>query len=411
MKTTSRSAWDSALSIIQSLRKEGHVALLAGGCVRDRLLGRVPKDYDVATDALPDRVREMFPRARLVGAKFGVMLVRKFGHDIEVATFRTDGRYSDGRRPDSVSFGTELDDARRRDFTVNGLFLDPVDQRIIDHVGGREDLAGKTIRTIGDPDERFSEDHLRMLRAVRLAARLNFQIETATANAIRRLAPNLQSISPERIWMELEQILTEPTRASGWSLLQSLGLRPHLSSHWPADSAKDALTNRRLSALPIRMIDCPLALAAILVGDEVIVGRRICRAFRLSNQTIRRTEWLLRSLPSVPRATALELADFKSLLSNADWESLLDLAQADLTSRGHGQETVEQARWRASLISPEDAAPLPLLTGDDLSALGVSPGPAMGEILRRLYRAQLNDEIGDRNAAIRLAELLRDQGG
>jgi poly(A) polymerase len=404
MKSAQHDAWDAAIFVIRALREAGHAALLAGGCVRDRLLGRTPKDYDVATDARPQRVREIFPRARLVGAKFGVALVRKFGHNIEVATFRADGRYSDGRHPDDVTFGTELDDARRRDFTINGLFLDPEADRLIDHVGGRDDLAARTIRTIGNPEQRFAEDHLRMLRAVRLASRLDFRIEAATADAIRRLAPHLSAISPERIWMELEQILTEPTRAVGWSLLLSLGLRANLSSSWPTDAARDALVGQRLAALPDQAVEAPLALAAALTDLSPPGAREVCRSFRLSNRMTNRTKWLLRSLPAVSNAAALELADFKMLLANEDWTPLLDLLGADLAARGYDPGPVDEARRRAAAIAPQDVAPPPLLSGDDLAALGVSPGPIMGEILGGLYRAQLNEEVKTLNDALRFVK-------
>ena len=400
MKSAQHDAWDAALFVIRALREAGHAALLAGGCVRDRLLGRTPKDYDVATDARPQRVREIFPKARLVGAKFGVVLVRKFGHNIEVATFRADGRYSDGRHPDEVTFGTELDDARRRDFTVNGLFLDPAADRLIDHVGGRDDLATRTISTIGNPEQRFAEDHLRMLRAVRLAARLDFRIEAATADAIRRLAPHLSAISPERIWMELEQILTEPTRTAGWSLLLALGLRAHLSSSWPTNAARDALVGQRLASLPDQAVDAPLALAAALTDLSLPGAREVCRSFRLSNRMTNRTKRLLRSLTAVYNAAALELADFKTLLANEDWTSLLDLLRADLAARGHDPGPVDEALRRAAAIAPQDVAPPPLLTGDDLATLGVSPGPIMGDVLRGLYRAQLNEEVKTLNDAM-----------
>ena len=214
-----RDARAAALDIIATLRSAGHIALLAGGCVRDLLLNRTPKDYDVVTDATPRRVKELFPRARQVGAKFGVMLVRRYRHDVEVATFRADGTYSDGRHPDQVTFGTEQEDAARRDFTVNGMFCDPAEERIIDHVGGREDLEAGVIRTIGVPAERFAEDHLRMLRAVRFASTLGFELAPETLAAIRQHAPKLELISAERIWQELVQILVGSARARGWTLL------------------------------------------------------------------------------------------------------------------------------------------------------------------------------------------------
>ncbi|MCH7994391.1 MAG: CCA tRNA nucleotidyltransferase, partial [Planctomycetes bacterium] len=204
MSAAHKDARLAALRILEKLRARGHTALLAGGCVRDMLLSIPPKDYDVATDATPKRVVRIFPRSRTVGAKFGVVLVRQYGHDIEVATFRSDGTYSDGRHPDTVVFGTDVEDARRRDFTINGLFFDPIEERVIDHVDGRRDLEAGVIRTIGEPEARFAEDHLRMLRAIRFAARLGFVIEPRTMAAIKCLAQRLGDISTERVWLELE---------------------------------------------------------------------------------------------------------------------------------------------------------------------------------------------------------------
>src|SRR5688572_13668746 len=193
-----------ALAVVQRLRGAGHVAYFAGGCVRDLLLGLEPKDYDVATDAPPDRVRELFKRTQAVGQAFGVILVRVGRSQVEVATFRTDGTYLDGRRPSEVRFTTAEEDARRRDFTINGLFLDPMENdRIIDYVGGQEDLAARRLRAIGDPAARFGEDHLRLLRAVRFAARFSLEIAPATAMAIESKASSLKGISPERIAEEL----------------------------------------------------------------------------------------------------------------------------------------------------------------------------------------------------------------
>ncbi len=399
MTSNQTEAWNAALFVIQALRDAGHAAVLAGGCVRDRLLGRTPKDYDVATDAPPHRVREVFPKARLVGAKFGVALVRKYGHDVEVATFRSDGVYRDGRHPDNVTFGGEIDDARRRDFTINGLFFDPGTNQVIDHVGGRDDLAAGVIRTIGDPESRFSEDHLRMLRAVRLAARLNFVVEPATANAIRRLASHLPAISPERIWMELEQILTESTRMVGWSLLRSLELRGQLSPAWQVNPRQDELVGRRLAGLPAQIIDHALALAAALPDAEDGTVLKVCRSFRLSNRLTARTRWLVRGLNHIGDADSLELADFKILLANEDWELLLDLLKADLFAHDCSDEPLCRARDRAAGIARDDITPPPLLDGDEIIALNIPPGPALGRVMRDLYRAQLNESIRTRSEA------------
>lgn len=403
MTSHTKSNLEAASAILAKLREAGYVAYLAGGCVRDRLLGRPPKDHDIATSARPDEVRALYPNARLVGAKFGVVLVRQSGQEVEVATFRTDGTYSDGRRPDEVIFGDERADAGRRDFTINGMFYDPVADRVIDYVGGQDDLAHGIIRTIGDPDARFAEDHLRMLRAIRLSARLDFPIEATTRLAMTRLRHQLANIAPERIWMELEVILEEPTRARGWALLIETGLREYLASAWPAESALDLLAGKRLSALPHQPMDAGLALSAALPDVSTHRSKEICRSFRLSNHLTDQVAWLTSSLTAAHQAAELELADFKTLRANVDWPLLLELLRADLIARGLDLTAYERALSRAKGISREEAAPPPLVTGDDLLAMGVTANVQLGAIHRAVYRAQLNEEICTKDEGLMLA--------
>ena len=408
MKLRPKDAWVAALEIMDRLRAEGHVALLAGGCVRDRLLGAEPKDYDVVTDATPRRVHQLFPRAREVGAQFGVMLVRKYGHSIEVATFRADGPYSDGRHPDQVRFGSELEDARRRDFTINGLFLDPLGDRVIDHVGGRADLEAGIVRTIGDPDERFAEDHLRMLRAVRFAARLSFTVEPKTLAAIRRLGPYLSAISPERIAQELEAILTAPSRATGWNLLVDTGLRRHLNARWPADEPEDDLAGRRLAALPPVPIGTALAFGGALAAHAVTEVRELCMALRCSNRVSDAVVWLVSHLPTVraPGAPGMELADLKMMMAHEHWDDLRQLLCADLTARGNSLVTFERICARADAVPGEEIAPRPLVTGEDLHAMGIPQGPRFGVLLGAAYREQLNNVVRTRDQALELIRRL-----
>lgn len=402
-----RDAYSAVLQIVKKLRAEGHVALLVGGCVRDRLLGRTPKDYDVATDATPARLKEVFPRAREVGAQFGVMLVRRLGHDIEVATFRADGPYSDGRHPDQVTFGTDVEDARRRDFTINGLFLDPIADRIIDHVEGRADLKAGIVRTIGDPAQRFAEDHLRMLRAVRFAARLGFAIESSTREAIRRLAGHLEIISAERVWLELEAMLREPTRAAAWSLLVETGLAAHLVSGWATKPDEDALIHARLAALPAVPLEAALGLAAMLCARPPSEVAGLGSTLRLSNRLCKAVVWMVASLPSVRHEASLELAELKMLMAKESWPALLALLRADLVARGESPAPQERLERRAAAIAPDRVAPPPFLTGDDLRDMGMSPGPRMGDVLRAVYRAQLAEAITVQEEAIAMA---RDLG-
>jgi poly(A) polymerase len=227
---------DAAVTVIRTLRQAGHIAYFAGGCVRDELLGNPPDDYDVATDAIPPRIAELFPRSNHVGAAFGVMLVSVGKSVVEVATFRADGRYTDKRRPDSVTFSDPVADAQRRDFTVNALFIDPTrpgrelapgrisSGEVIDHVGGLADLQARVLRAVGDPEKRLAEDHLRALRAARLAAKLGFEVDARTAGAIRVHASELAGVSRERIGEELRKMLAHPARARAAALIEDLGL-------------------------------------------------------------------------------------------------------------------------------------------------------------------------------------------
>lgn len=435
MTRAPRSAHAAALDTVQCLRAGGFRSLFAGGCVRDRLMGRTPKDYDVATDATPDAVLRLFPGARAVGAKFGVVLVRRYGFDIEVATFRSDGQYSDGRHPDQVIFGTEIDDAQRRDFTINGLFFDPVDEKIIDHVGGRADMDARLLRTIGDPDRRFGEDHLRMLRAVRFAAELSFVIDAGTFAAMRRHADRLLTISPERVWMELSKILAGPRRSRGWQLLVQAGLRPYLAEDWSGDPVTDQETAQGLDRLPHEDRPPTLGLAAAMLdvltmrGPEVpeigsphrpalvpsnippagvgrpslnaalVVIRARCRSLRLSNAEMDAVQWLISSLPLVRDPDRLELADLKLLLRNVAWPHLMELLAADLATRRQDVAPVGVLTDRAAAIPPDAIAAPPFITGDELISAGRRPGPELGELLRGLTRAQLNEEIRTKSEA------------
>jgi poly(A) polymerase len=222
---------DDALAVLLRLRDAGHEAYFAGGCVRDMLLGLAPSDFDVATSAPPKAVQTLFSNAQAVGAAFGVILVRHGGSQIEVATFRSDGQYLDGRHPVSVNFSTAEEDAQRRDFTVNALFYDPVHDKVIDYVGGREDLQNHLIRAVGTPAARFDEDHLRMLRAIRFAARFGFSVEPKTAEALTLHASRIISISPERIADELRRMLTAPTRGAAWPMLFQFNLASPIFRH------------------------------------------------------------------------------------------------------------------------------------------------------------------------------------
>jgi poly(A) polymerase len=278
-----------ATDVVRRLRAAGHQALWAGGCVRDMLLGREPDDFDVATDARPEQVQTLFKRTVAVGVSFGVIQVlgpRPLA--VEVATFRSDGSYSDGRHPDTVVFSSPEEDARRRDFTVNGMFFDPIEEKYIDYVGGQDDLQAGVLRAIGDPVQRFSEDKLRLLRAVRFATRFQLKLDPATAAAIRAMAGEITVVSAERIAEELRKLLTDPRRAEGMGLLAYVGLSAVLLPE-VADVAKAV---RVLESLPTDA-SFPLALAAILQDLDSKAAGRTCLRLKLSNAERARIEWLV----------------------------------------------------------------------------------------------------------------------
>ena len=397
----------AALAVVRRLRENGHQALWAGGCVRDKLLHRQPADIDVATDAPPERIIELFRRTRKVGAKFGVVMVRQGAHWIETATFRTDFDYQDGRRPEKVVFTTAEHDAERRDFTINGLFYDPIEDEVIDYVGGRQDLDAGIIRAIGDPPQRFAEDHLRLLRAVRFSTRFSFTIEPLTAAAIREQADKITRISPERIREELEKMFVEPTRNRAVEQIAELGLLEHL---WPKASWTDEQVARAvavLAALPDGA-DFTLSLAALVHEASQREARRIARALRCSNQQIRDTTWLIEHLDDVEQAANLTLPALKKLIARDRFDDLLDLHRAYCLARDLPLDGNNTARQRRDAIPPDQVAPPPLVTGDDLIALGLKPGPRFKRILETLYDDQLDNKLTTRDHALERMQQFAD---
>lgn len=394
---------ESALAVVRRLRDQGHTAYYAGGCVRDMLLGGEPKDYDIATDAEPERVRQLFRRAQLVGAQFGVVRVRHRGHWIEVATFRQDIDYQDGRRPSRVTFTNAEKDARRRDFTVNGLFYDPVDERVLDFVGGKQDLEARLIRAIGVPAERFAEDHLRLLRAARLAARLGFEVDPATADAIRAHAASLARITPERVREELDKMLAHPERRRAIALTAELGLLPYLwpGSDWPPDRLKRVLAV--LAALP-PTADFTLGMAGMLHDRPVADVRRVATDLRSSNQQVEDMSWLVARREQLLASATMSPAELKRLMTCPRFPDLVALHEAVLRACGALLESVDAARARAAVIPAGEVAPPPFITGEDLIARGLPPGPRFKVILNDLYTAQLNGELQHREEALKRLE-------
>ncbi len=426
-----------AFAVVRRLREAGHVAYFAGGCVRDLLLEREPKDYDVATDAPPERVRSLFSSTQAVGAAFGVILVRQRRSLIEVATFRSDGAYLDGRRPSAVRYTTAEEDARRRDFTINGLFLDPlregpIENQVIDYVGGREDIAAGRLRAIGDPELRFSEDYLRLLRTVRFAARFGFAIDPATGDAIRRHGPRLARISPERIGEEMRMMLVPATRALAWRLLGDLGLNVVLFRFLEAppgdvDWGRDINTHfARLT--PGRDAPFGLALAAAVlqqawwslptgIGFRTLLDRAsathfvqaLRRALKISNEISDDVQGAIEGLGLLLKPDPPELpgvAALKRFLARPTAAMSVELLVAFESPLAAGQ--VAAIQTRLAELAREDVAPPPLVTGDDLTAAGLKPGPVFRTILDTVYDAQLEGKTTTRDDAMAIALRLAD---
>jgi tRNA nucleotidyltransferase/poly(A) polymerase len=403
-----------ALTVAARLREAGFAAYWAGGCVRDEILGRRPKDFDVATDATPERIRDLFGHRRTlaIGAAFGVITVRgpREAGMIEVATFRRDSTTSDGRRPDHVTFSSAREDAARRDFTINGLFYDPARGQVIDFVGGQEDLARRVVRAIGPPRERFAEDKLRLLRAVRFAASLDFTLESETVAALREMAGQITAVSPERIAMEMRRMLVEPGRGRGAGLLIDVGLAAALLPEIvPRDAAGQQRLDRAVAVLKrLRQPSFPLALAALLERMVDPDGARVIGLrWRLANREIERVAWLVEHREALAGARQAPWSRLQPLLIAAGIGDLLALHEAGRP------EAAEEAAYCRELLArpPEVLDPPPLLTGEDLLAHGIPAGPVYKTLLERLRAAQLDGEIRTNEEALALADrLLRGDG-
>lgn len=422
-----------ARSIIARLRAAGHQAYLVGGCVRDLLLGRSPKDFDVATDARPDRVSELFENSEQVGAHFGVVLVRENTSQVEVATFRSDTSYSDGRRPDAVRFEAgPRQDVMRRDFTVNALLLDPGTNEVLDFVGGREDLRCGVIRAIGDPEARFREDHLRLVRAVRFAARLGFQIEADTMAALIRLHGLVLTVASERIRDELTRILTEGGARRGFELLDQTGLLNDLLPEVAAMKGVaqppdfhpegDVWMHTLLLLEKLRHPTVTLAAGALLhdVGKPATfrvagrirfdghaeVGVRLAHGIltrlRFSGEQSERIEALIAHHMRFKDTGKMRESTLKRFLRMDNFAEHLELHRLDCLS-SHGKlDTYKRVRARLEELGEEELRPAPVLTGRDLIEAGYEPGPAFAKMLAAVEDAQLEARVQTRDAALAL---------
>jgi poly(A) polymerase len=421
-----------ARAVAGRLRQAGHQALFAGGCVRDRLMGRPPKDYDVATSARPDEVERLFPRAIGVGKAFGVIRVRQAGHEYEVATFRQDHAYRDGRRPEAVTFSDAEQDARRRDFTINALFQDPATDDILDYVGGQADLAARVLRCVGEPRERFQEDHLRLLRAIRFSEALGFVLHPDTRQALVACAPLITRVSAERIRDELSRILTEsirPGRAVG--ALRESGLLRHVlpeveamvgQEQPPEFHPEGDVFQHTAIMLDLMTERAPLLAWAVLlhdVGKPLVVTRdgdrlrfnnhdkagqelaaAILRRLCFSNHDLEAIAHMVGNHMRFKEARKMRPATLRRLVAAPTFRLELELHRLDcLASHGKLENHDFLAAFERSLQS-EAALPKPWVSGRDLMDLGLREGQAIGRWKAWAHEAQLNGEFADRDALL-----------
>jgi len=386
---------DSAVEIIRKLRGAGHEAYMVGGCVRDMVMGIEPSDYDIATSARPEEIIRMFPRTEAIGAQFGVVLVIHRGHAFEVATFRSDEAYVDGRRPTGVVFTDAKTDVLRRDFTINGLLFDPIENRVIDYVSGQEDIRNKIVRAIGDPQRRFEEDKLRILRAVRFGARLGYSIEPKTWEAACRMADRIRQVSIERIREEILRILTEGEAARGCRMLHEAGLRAQIL---PEVEWTTHLENSLKRMPPGPAPD--FAMALLLHETPPPIVANIVERMKFSNAEIGHIVALVENRPRMGEARTMSAAALKRFFRLPRFADHLELARICTVASGGDLRDVEYAARMFQGWSQEEISPRPLITGDDLIALGFKPGPLFKVILTRVEDEQLEGRLNAREAAI-----------
>ena len=423
----------TAREVAHRLRAAGHIAYFAGGCVRDMVRGLAAKDFDVATNATPDIVQKIFPHTYAVGAHFGVVVVVENGFNFEVATFRSDGAYLDHRHPVDVRFSSPEEDAKRRDFTINGMFFDPEKNELIDFVGGRADLEVKVVRAIGDPAARFAEDRLRMLRAVRFATVLDYKIDNQTWDALVANAASINEISAERIREELVKIFLSPNRVHGWELLDQSGLMRTVLPE--LDAMKGCLqpeqfhpegdvfehTKLMLGLLPEK-VSAPLVLSVLFhdVGKPVTAqvdetGRirfnehdrigaamteSIMERLRFSRAEIDAVVEMVRQHMVFKDVPKMRVAKLKRFMARPTFEEELELHRVDCASSHKMMDNYEFLLQKREEFANEPIIPPPLVRGDDLIALGMKPGPAFGEILEAVETRQLEGALKDRQQAL-----------
>jgi poly(A) polymerase len=391
----------TARSLVDRLRTAGHIAYFAGGCVRDLVRDRTPKDIDIATDARPEEVQKIFRRTYAVGAHFGVIVVLENDFQFEVATFRSDGAYLDGRHPVSVHFSSAEEDARRRDFTINGMFYDPTKEAVIDFVGGRKDLAAGIIRAIGDPQQRFKEDRLRLLRAVRFATVLEFEIEAATWAAIVGAADTINEISAERIREELVKIFLSPHRLRGWDLLDQSGLMLSLLPEEVSLPLVLSVLFHDIGKPPTATVD---ETGRIRFSGHDKVGAAMTEALmhrlRFSRAETEATVEMVEQHMVFKDAPNMRISRLKRFMARPHFQDELELHRVDCLG-SHGMlDNYDYLLRKQEEFANEPIIPPPLLRGDDLIAIGLKPGPLFGEILEQVETRQLEGTLRDREEAL-----------
>lgn len=424
----------AAIDIIGKLQEKGHIAYLAGGCVRDMLRGETPKDYDIATSALPEEITSIFSKTREVGVHFGVVIVIVNNQAFDVATFRNDGSYKDGRHPEEVTFSTPKDDTARRDFTVNGIFFDPISEKYIDFVEGKSDIDKKVIRAIGEPNLRFQEDHLRLLRAIRFAARFDYEIETETWNSIKSNASGISKISKERIRDELTKILLNENRVLGFDLLVESGLMEHIipeilqlkGCEQPPQFHPEGdvfIHTRLMLSLLKNDPSIELVLSVLLhdigkpatysfdeeadrirfnghdkLGAEM--SDQILRELKFSNSIIEDVVQMVANHMTFKDVQNMRQSKLKRFMSRSTFNDEIELHRVDCLGSWGGLDNYDFLNKKMIEFANEPIIPQPLLTGKDLIELGWSPGPDLGQTLNSVQDLQLEGKLNSKDEAL-----------
>ena len=424
----------AAIDIIGKLQDKGHIAYLAGGCVRDMLRGETPKDYDIATSALPEEITSIFTKTREVGVHFGVVIVIVNNQAFDVATFRNDGSYKDGRHPEEVTFSTPQDDTARRDFTVNGIFFDPISEKYIDFVEGKSDIDKKVIRAIGEPNLRFQEDHLRLLRAIRFAARFDYEIEAETWNSIKSNASGISKISKERIRDELTKILLNENRVLGFDLLVESGLMEHIipeilqlkgceqppQFHPEGDVfvhtrlmlslLKDAPSIELVLSVLLHDIGKPATYSFDEEADRIRfnghdklgaeMSEQILRDLKFSNSIIEDVVQMVANHMTFKDVQKMRQSKLKRFMSRSTFNDEIELHRVDCLGSWGGLDNYDFLNKKVVEFANEPIIPQPLLTGKDLIELGWSPGPDLGQTLNSVQDMQLEGKLNSKDEAL-----------